>query len=361
MMISSAMAGWYRGFGRVLACVSVSAASSKAVPSLFLQPGTTLRNVVIPQYSDTLQSSGILRVVAIQVSEDGVIQADRLSAELIEERGGRGALRAGSAVLERSFDGIRTVGGTELRMGGVELKTDGMTGDLKALRFVSMGGFQLKCQAENLEEEPVSFREGGRALEWKPVAGDLGRGRGPMAGPKSPNDAFWFDGHLSRCFDFLAKEEVSAFTRQDSVSLLSKGPGSFQINDGAYSSSGGVLIRFSLGMFACGERVDVLWGSRGTVREPSPSQVMPGDLRRLHAVGGCHVRVTDRKGRVRVVVCEELRYSGRTGLISLKGGYPRIDSEEGRMMASSENQFIRINAEGRLILGPGHWQSDLAL
>lgn len=355
------MVGWIHRLTRLFVCFVAALGSSQGGPSLFLQPGTTMRNVTIPQYSEALESSGTLRVVVIQVADDGMIQAERLSAELVQDGGGRGALRAGSAVLERDFDGIRTNGGTELRMGGVELKTDGMIGDLKALEFVSNSGFHLECQTEGGDEMATGRRNSRQRLEWKPIAAGIGRGRGPMVSPKGPHDPFWFDGSFSRRLDFSRGTGDSTFMRRQPVGLLSRGPGKFQIKDGAYSSSGGVLIRFPLGMIACGDRVHVHWGKHDPVRPPPPSQVMPGDLRRFHAVGGCHAIVTDRRGRTHVVVCEEVRYSGKTGLISLKGGYPRIESADGLLIASSRTQFIRINAEGRLILGPGHWLSDLAL
>lgn len=355
------MTWWFRGLSGVVTIIVTSVGASRAESTLFMQPGTTLRDVTIPRYTEGLASDGLLRVAMIRVADDGKIQADRLSVELRDNSGGRGWLRAGSALLERGFDGIRTADGTELRMGGIELETCGVSGDLRKLEFVSTGGFQLKCRAGRGSGLLAVSSVRSRPLEWRPGAVDPGQGRGPMAGPRGPEDAFWFDGRLGGRLAFRSDGGGRAAALQDPVTLLSKGPGNFRVREGAYSSSGGVLIGFSLGTIACGDRVEVVWGGPEPVRRRPPSKVLPGDLRRLRAAGGCHLRLTDRKGRLHVVVCEEVRYSGKTGLVSLKGGYPRIDSAEGRLMASSADQYLRINAEGRLILGPGHWLSDHAL
>lgn len=361
MKVITDIAGWVHRFIRFLVSLAASMAPSQGEASLFLQPGMTMRDVTIPQYSESLESNGILRVVVIQVGNDGLIEAERLSVELAQNGSDRGVLRAHTAVLERNFDGIRTNGGTELRMGGVELKTEGMTCDLKALEFVSSGGFQLKCHSGSSGNVGTGQPVSQQSPEWDPMAGEIGRGKGPIVYPRSPHDPFWFDGSLSRRLDFCGGDVESNLMRGQSIGLLSKGPGRFQIKDGAYSASNGVLMRFPLGMIACGDRVDMLWGKYDPFQPPQRSKVMPSDLRRFHAVGGCHAIITGRRGKVHVMVCEEVKYSGRTGLVSLKGGYPRIESAEGGVIASSENQFIRINAEGRLILGPGHWLSDFAL
>jgi hypothetical protein len=355
---SSKTASFRLVFG-IVTFVVTSGTPIRVRADLFLQPGITMRDVMITRYSDELKLISVLKILVIRVADGGTVQADHLSAELGDEQGGRGFLRAGSAVLESGLDGIRTAAGTELRMDGVHLVTDGMTGNLETLEFVSTGGFQLTCQPGIAAGAPEATGAPRRQLLPNPDAPGLGHGRGPTVEPKGPDDPFWFDGRFSRCLEFRSNGGMSM--DQNPVKLLSKGPGRFRIKDGAYSASGGVLIRFPLGTIACGDRVDVSWGSPETVRRQLVSKVMPGDVRRLHAAGGCHIRLTDRKGKPYVIVCDEVRYSGKTGLISLKGGYPRIDSAEGRLIASSKGQYLRINAEGRLILGPGHWQSDHVL
>ncbi len=361
------MGRWLRRVASSVACVVALGLPSLAAVDLFLQPGTTLSGVVIPRYSETLESIGILRVVTIRVAEDGTVLAEKLSAELSDENGLPCFLQAGSAVLERGFDGISTSDGTELRINGIQLKTGGLVGDLKALDFVSKGGFRLDCEAGNPTAAPLvaagPLGPGPRRPEliWRQGGIDLGQGRGPLLEPRGPNDPFWFGGSFKDCMEFHSGRDGRLAPGQDLVRLLSKGPGRFQVKSGVYSSSGGVLVRLPLGLIACGDRFDVTWGSPAPASRKKGSKVMPADVRRLHAAGGCHIRVVNRRGKTHVVVCDEVRYSGKTGLISLQGGYPRIDSAEGRLVASSKNQFLRINSEGRLILGPGHWQSDHSL
>lgn len=367
VMLELSNGRWLRHVAPFVAWVVALELPPLEASDLFLQPGTTLSGVVIPRYSDTLESIGILRVVTIRVAEDGTVLAEKLSAELSDENGRPFFLRAGSAVLERGFDGISTSDGTELRMNGIQLKTGGLIGNLKALDFVSKGGFRLDCEAGHPTAAPLEaagpLGPGPRRpeLSWGRGGIDLGRGRGPIVEPRGPNDPFWFGGSFEHCLEFHSSRDGRLASGQDLVRLLSKGPGRFQVKSGTYSSSGGVLVRLPLGLIACGDRFDVTWGSPVPVSRKRGSKVMPADVRRLHAAGGCHIRIASRKGKTHVVVCDEVRYSGKTGLISLQGGYPRIDSAEGRLVASSKNQYLRINSEGRLILGPGHWQSDHSL
>jgi hypothetical protein len=330
-------------------------ASSPADSNLF-QPGTTLRNVVIPRYSATMEREGILRFSCIRVQESGEVLADRFAAEFGEDATGKSFLRAGAAMMPRNLDSISTAGGTELKLNGIHLETEGLEGDLSALNFSSRGGFRLSCSPSTLPAAGPLAPLDARRPKWRSKLSALPCSRGPLVEPRGPGSPFWFDDRFDLGWQFHAGESPDPASATH-VRMLSKGSGSFHLKEGIYSSRGGCLLRFSLGWIACGDKFEVTWGLAPSSPGASISKVMPPEIKRLRADGGCHVRAIDSRGRRFLIICQEVKYSGKTGLISLQGGYPRILSAEGQLHASEKHQYLRINAAGRLTLGPGHWES----